>query len=382
MGPVSEERAHPLLLSQTCQARLGMTKRVREGSITLDDHDSQPSEVARQLGTGSFLMRIDHSVHDDYLCNLLLDDLVIDFGAKRGANNVTRGSDKPCFFFDCFTHAMIDDSCRVLPRSVLQADTIIVSCGQRNFECTSWSTQRSHKFGGLHDELTTGADYDKFLESFEDNSAGVCDGRSVWMIDCRKLDNSDHDENPGIHVGRNSRIMRSIFGSKDYHELHSRPNEGISRFFSVKNVVIMICESGRRSSVANAELWSSTLTLYGRYRFTVALVRTRFLEGHVRWKMLGVQQTVCQNFSNTPRLRSCCMFATHSCDRALEATTTGKSRPESRRKQESEIDEYHDHAGQVGYETRNSQRIGGTTRELKRERLCTGRLPTDPRHHP
>ena len=41
---VFEKKAHPLLLSQTCQARLGMTKRVREDSITLDD--SQPLEVS------------------------------------------------------------------------------------------------------------------------------------------------------------------------------------------------------------------------------------------------------------------------------------------------------------------------------------------------
>ena len=93
---------------------------------------------------------------------------MIDYDDEFVVNNVIRGSGKP-YSSDCFTHAMIDGSCRVLPRSVLQADTIIVSCGLRNFECTSWSTQRSHKCGGLHDELTTGADCDKFLDSFEDN---------------------------------------------------------------------------------------------------------------------------------------------------------------------------------------------------------------------
>ena len=35
------EKTHPLLLSEACQAKLGMTKRVREGSITLDDYDAQ-----------------------------------------------------------------------------------------------------------------------------------------------------------------------------------------------------------------------------------------------------------------------------------------------------------------------------------------------------
>ena len=35
------EKTHPLSWSQACQAKLGMTKRVREGSITLDACDAQ-----------------------------------------------------------------------------------------------------------------------------------------------------------------------------------------------------------------------------------------------------------------------------------------------------------------------------------------------------
>ena len=35
------EKTHPLLVSQDCQAKLGMTKRVRDGSITLDDYDAR-----------------------------------------------------------------------------------------------------------------------------------------------------------------------------------------------------------------------------------------------------------------------------------------------------------------------------------------------------
>ena len=169
----------------------------------------------------------------------------------------------------------------------------------------------------------------------EDNYPGVCDGCSVWMIDCRKLDDPEHDVKLGIHVGRNPRIMRSILGSKDYHELHSRLYEGISRFLSIRNVVIMICESGRHRSVANSELWSSTLSRYGRFLHSVSLIH---LSEHDFWKdtcagKCGVQQTVHQNFSHTLRLRSCRMFTTRPrdrpSDRALEATTTGKLPPKS-----------------------------------------------------
>ena len=64
---------------------------------------------------------------------------------------------------------MVNVRCRELPRSVLQADTIIVSCGLANFERTSCSTQRRHEFCRSYEELDTGADYDKFVDSFEDN---------------------------------------------------------------------------------------------------------------------------------------------------------------------------------------------------------------------
>ena len=41
------DKTHPLLVCQACQATLGMTERVRDGSNTLDDDDAQSLEVAR-----------------------------------------------------------------------------------------------------------------------------------------------------------------------------------------------------------------------------------------------------------------------------------------------------------------------------------------------
>ena len=88
-----------------------MTKRVREGSITLDDYEAQSLEVARQVGTGLFMIRMDHSIRDDYVCNPLLNDLVIDFGDDLDVNNVARDSDQSNSS-DCFTHAMVNARCR------------------------------------------------------------------------------------------------------------------------------------------------------------------------------------------------------------------------------------------------------------------------------
>ena len=42
-----------------------MTKRVRDGSITLDDYDAQSLEVARQVRTGLFMIKIDHLICND-----------------------------------------------------------------------------------------------------------------------------------------------------------------------------------------------------------------------------------------------------------------------------------------------------------------------------
>ena len=59
--------------------------------------------------------------------------------------------------------------CEML-RNVLQADTIVVSCGLANFDQSSWSTHRRHDFWGSHDELESEADYDKCVDSFKDNN--------------------------------------------------------------------------------------------------------------------------------------------------------------------------------------------------------------------
>ena len=203
------EKTHPLLVSQACQAKSGMTKRVRDGSTTLDHYDAQSLEVARQVRIGMFMIRIDHLIRDDYASKPLLNDLVIDFDDESGVDNVARDSDhsNSSDFFKC---AMVNVRCRKLPRSVLQADTIVVSCRLANVERTSWSTQRRHEFWGSYEELDTEADYDKFVDSFEDNYPEMRNGSSIWMIACRKFDDPDSNLNLRKHISRNPRITRSI----------------------------------------------------------------------------------------------------------------------------------------------------------------------------
>ena len=146
-----------------------------------------------------------------------------------------------------------------------------------NFERTSWSTQRHHEFLESHEELDAGADCDKFVHSFEDNYLATCNGRSIWMIDCGKF---DPDSNMSLrrHLGRNRRLMSCIMEPKNYHELHSRLYDGISRFFLSQNIVVMIFQSGRHRSVANAEVWSNTLARYSRHQHSVSLLHLSELD--------------------------------------------------------------------------------------------------------
>ena len=113
------EQTHPLLVPQACQEKSGMTQRVRDGSMTLDDYDAQSLEVARQVGPGLFVVRIDHLTYDDNASNPLLDDLVIDFDDEPGVSGPDGDSDQSnsC---ECFTYAMVNVRSCEIPRSVLR----------------------------------------------------------------------------------------------------------------------------------------------------------------------------------------------------------------------------------------------------------------------
>ena len=116
----------------------------------------------------------------------------------------------------------------------------------------------------------------------------MSEGRSSWTIDCRKFADPDNDRSLRKHSGRNPRIFESLLESESYQALHSHQHDGMHWFFSSKNIVIMICRSGRHRSFANAEQWSNTLTRGGRHRHSVSLLHLSeldFWEVHVSRKL-------------------------------------------------------------------------------------------------
>ena len=60
--------------------------------------------------------------------------------------------------------------------------------------------------------------------------------------------------------------------------IHGHLYDGMRWFFSSRNIVIMICRSGRHRSVANAELWSNTLTHCSRHQHFVSLLHLSELD--------------------------------------------------------------------------------------------------------
>ena len=118
------------------------------------------------------------------MCNLLLNDLVIDLDDDLVDHSLARDSDQSASS-DCFTHAMVNVPFVNFRGVCFGLIRLSCRCGLLNGlpGRTSWSTQRRHKFWGSHEELETEADYDKFVDSSEDNHPGVCNGRSIWMID-------------------------------------------------------------------------------------------------------------------------------------------------------------------------------------------------------
>ena len=124
----------------------GMTKRERQDSITIDYTKSQ--EVAGQGSTSG----VDQSSHVDYVCDFPPSDLVIDSGIKFDIDNVVRDPGQSRFP-NCSAHVMVANSSRPFrplrpfPRSVFQADTIIVSCGLANLKLPPGRSIAVTKFG-------------------------------------------------------------------------------------------------------------------------------------------------------------------------------------------------------------------------------------------
>ena len=141
-----------------------MVKSVRDVSISLDDYGGQRQQVARQAGSGSFAIRIDHLISQDFSTNPVLSVLILDednFSTRHRSGNLAadvqvrdHASKGECFSSWCAA------TC------VVAADSIVISCGLTHFERTSFANRGGERCGDGFAELCTMQQHDKFAHSF------------------------------------------------------------------------------------------------------------------------------------------------------------------------------------------------------------------------
>ena len=183
---------------------------MRDGSITPDDYEAQSLEVVRQVGTGLFMIRIDHLMYNDYVRNPLLDDLVVDFDDEPGIDRTARDSDQTNSF-DCVTHATANVRVCEMPRTVLHPDTIVVSCGLCELRAVFLVDTSSPRILGNARRTSYKGGLRQVRSQLEGQSPGICKA-----IDCRKFDDPDNDRSMRKDIGRNPKIMMSILESGNY----------------------------------------------------------------------------------------------------------------------------------------------------------------------
>ena len=194
---------------------------------------------------------------------------------------------------------------RNFPATVLEAKTVIVTCGMNNFESSSYSNTKSKKFRNHLGERRIEADHfstypeDKriFLESFKEVYPELCKDRYIYICDCTKFDNPDHDKDLRSHLGFHPTTFKSIVDSDKFTTV----NEPLRNLKAHrKNLCINVCKSGRHRSVGNGTGQQEIVQdqLYGPVRWTVqdpaTTVQLVHLQKDTHWdKMCNYTGQIC-----------------------------------------------------------------------------------------
>ena len=139
-----------------------------------------------------------------------------------------------------------------IPQQVLDASTVIVSCGMKNFESTVYTDGKQQKFRTHLGKRTVDADHFRkpkkeyrddaeiFSKSFKDNYPTLCQGRDIYIIDCTGFDSPEHDLRLRSHTGNHPTILKSIVESQKFTIINTVVRE-LKPFR--KNLVINVCTS-------------------------------------------------------------------------------------------------------------------------------------------
>ena len=102
------------------------------------------------MGTGLFLVRIDHLREEQYANKHKLGHLLIQDGDVEPQHSPSSEEEHPSnAYMGKKRGAEKKDQAPTLPPRVLDAETLVISCGALNYESTSFSTKQSKSFSKL-----------------------------------------------------------------------------------------------------------------------------------------------------------------------------------------------------------------------------------------
>ena len=131
---------------------------------------------------------------------------------------------------------MVNVVCRVLPRHVMAADSIVVSCALTIFDRASFATRSATRFGNHVSALGPAQDHDKFSESLVANYPQLCVERNVYMIDCRQFRHSGNDKTLRSHVGLHPRILPTLVEGDEYGDVQRNSGPKLDRIMKGHNI--------------------------------------------------------------------------------------------------------------------------------------------------
>ena len=190
----------------------------------------------------------------------------------------------------------------------LDARSIVVSCGINNCVDSNYSNKSCREFSNWQRQTyrnVVKADHlsdnpgarERFLRSFRKNFPSLCEGRNIQVVDCTAFRNPGDDETGRRHTGAHPDIMHNVYTHKLFRQVHSDLR---SMTPTGKNLVIIVCRSGRHRSVASAIACSDVIRerMYNGEQGTVRVVH---LQQDTHWNGLCHQACSACDLKNIRR---------------------------------------------------------------------------------
>ena len=191
----------------------------------------------------------------------------------------------------------------------LDARSIVVSCGINNCVYSNYSNKSCREFSNWQrqkcrnvvkadhlSERNPGA-RERFLRSFRKNFPSLCEGRNIQVVDCTAFRNPGDDETGRRHTGAHPDIMHNVYTHKLFRQVHSDLR---SMTPTGKNLVIIVCRSGRHRSVASAIACSDVIR-ERMYNGEQGTVRAVHLQQDTHWNGLCHQACSACDLKNIRR---------------------------------------------------------------------------------